>query len=169
MNQSNKTAQKRGPRFYIGIFLLFCSAFAPLGAGLLAYTPWSQEVKLTLSGLFLVVIPEVFTFSAIAVLGKAGFAEIKAIIWGYLKRYAPPKEVGPWRYTLGLVMFVVPIIYGWAVVYMPVESFAGWHAHQKTIAWVLDCLLIASLLVLGAGFWDKIRALFVRTAKVSFE
>ena len=31
-----------------------------------------------------------------------------------------------------------------------------------------DVLLLASLLVLGGDFWDKIRALFIREAKVQF-
>jgi hypothetical protein len=32
----------------------------------------------------------------------------------------------------------------------------------------IDVLLLASFLVLGGDFWDKIRALFVREAKVNF-
>ena len=92
---------------------------------------------------------------AIAVMGKAGFQELKAKLFHKL---TPPSEVSPMRYRIGLVMFCLPFLQGlletWASHIAPQsgESTVGGRA--------MDAMMIASLFVLGGNFWDKLRALF---------
>lgn len=72
------------------------------------------------------------------------------------------------RYTIGSVMFSVPILFGWVSVYIP-ELVPGFTLTPLPYALGGDLLLLASLIVLGGNFWDKIRALFIYDAEVRFE
>ena len=69
------------------------------------------------------------------------------------------------RYNTGLVMFGLPILFGWVTLYV-----AEWipNLEDNSFAYAIggDMLLLASLFVLGGDSWDKIRALFVYSDKV---
>ena len=111
-----------------------------------------------------VILQKVIFVSAVAVLGSSGFATLKKKLFAEM---APADEVGPVRYRIGLVMFMLPILQGL------VETYAS-HAAPHLVAnrlWVdvaMDIVLIASGFVLGGNVWDKIRALFVREARAVF-
>jgi hypothetical protein len=107
---------------------------------------------------------EVVLFLSVAVMGKSGYAYIKNRIFGFLKQYGPPVEVGRTRYTIGLVMFVVPFLLGWLAPYAG-QLIPGYVGNEFTFAIVGDLLLLVSLFVLGGDFWDKLRALFIHGAK----
>jgi hypothetical protein len=102
---------------------------------------------------------------AIAVMGKPGFQELKGRAFGYVKHLAPATTVSPTRHAIGLVMFCLPLLLGL------LETWAS-HLAPQLVAnrlWVdlaMDAMLIASVFVLGGNFWDKLRALFVRDARV---
>ena len=110
---------------------------------------------------------EVLGIVAVAVMGKSGYAYIKNRVFGFLKQYGPPAEVSRTRYTIGLVMFAVPIVFGWLAPYAA-DLIPGYLGNELTYAIVGDLLLLVSLFVLGGDFWDKLRALFIRGAKVVF-
>jgi hypothetical protein len=76
---------------------------------------------------------------------------------------APPEEVSPMRYRIGLVMFCLPFLLGSVSRVAP--QFVGNHIW---VDFVLSAMLFASLFVLGGNFWDKVRALFYRDARVVF-
>jgi hypothetical protein len=102
---------------------------------------------------------------AIAVMGKQGFQELKGRAFGYVKHLAPATTVSPTRYTIGLVMFCLPLLQGL------LETWTSHIAPQLVgnRLWVdlaMDAMLITSVFVLGGNFWDKLRALFVRNARV---
>jgi hypothetical protein len=107
---------------------------------------------------------KVLLLVAIATMGKAGFATLKAKLFHKL---APPAEVSRRRYRFGLVLFCFPFVQGLA------ETWAG-HivpqlvTHQLWGDVVVDVMLIASLFVLGGNFWDKLRALFFVDARAVF-
>jgi hypothetical protein len=107
---------------------------------------------------------KVLLLIAIAVMGKAGFAELKAKVFHKL---TPPAAVSPMRYRIGLVMFCLPLLQGL------LETWAS-HIAPQLVAnrlWVdilMDVMLIASLFVLGGNFWDKLRSLFVADARAVF-
>jgi hypothetical protein len=124
----------------------------------------TTSAQATVSGIVVFVGPKLGVLAAIAILGKPGFTYLKRKVFGFLK---PPTEVGPVRHRIGILMFVVSMMLGF------VERYVGFFVSgdvEREIRYSLanDLLLIASILVLGGEFWDKIRALFIREAKVQF-
>jgi hypothetical protein len=108
------------------------------------------------------VLPKVGVLGAIAILGKPGFAYLKKLVFGRLK---PTPDVGPTRHRVGVVMFVAAMVLGFLE---PYGFFLPDTPRGIRLVVAIDLLLIVSLFVLGGNFWDKIRALFVRGAKVYF-
>ena len=111
----------------------------------------------------MVVAAEILMVAGAAIAGKDGFAYIKSTVFGFLKAHGPPQTVSRTRYIIGLTMFVIPILYGWVSPYT--EHFIGdLENHGLTLAISGDLLLLASLMVLGGDFWDKLRSLFIHSA-----
>lgn len=129
--------------------------------------PLSAETKATLSGLLFIGIPQVFMLLAVALVGKSGFNYIKQRVFGAVKELAPAKSVSRTRYTIGLVMFVLPFLLALVTPYAT-DFWAGFEAFRIQLGLAGDLLLLASLFVLGGDFWDKIRSLFVHDAKAQF-
>ena len=148
-------------RLPAGIALLVVGLACPLLIPMVVASDLSPGWKTALSGLLGVGVPDVFTIAAIGVMGKDGFAALKKRAFGLLSRAAPPDRVGPIRHRIGLAMFVVPLMFGWAGPYLPVSRSQG------TLAIAGDIGFLASFFVLGGDFWDKIRALFVRDMRVT--
>ena len=152
-----------GWRFKIGIALFALMILAWLLIPIEAALGMSAgTIAATTAGI--AIANKVILLVAIAVMGKAGFAELKAKLFHKL---TPPAEVSPMRYRIGLVMFCLPFLQGL------LETWAS-HIAPQLVAnrlWVdilMDVMLIASLFVLGGNFWDKLRALFVADARAVF-
>jgi len=145
------------------VFGWFCPLFVPLVLG----SDLAPQWKTTLSGLLLLGIPELFTLAAVAVLGKQGFEFLKGILFALLRRLAPADTVGRTRYRIGLVMFVIPILFAWLSMYVP-HLIPGFTAHPMAYAVTGDLVFFLSVFVLGGDFWDKLRALFVYGARARF-
>ena len=165
---SELIAPPPGWRFRLGVIFFVLGSICPVGALFVALTNLSAAWKTTLSGLFLAGIPEVCTLLAVACMGKAGFAYVKNRLMAVLRCYGPPKEVGRVRYYIGLVMLILPGVYAWVLMYTSFDWVPGFPEHRIPIALALDSIFVCSLFVLGGDFWDKLRALFVHKAKVSF-
>jgi hypothetical protein len=151
-------------RFKLGIFI-FIFAFAlwllvPLAASM--NVPGPRIAAMT-GAIF--VANKVLLLTCIAVMGKAGFQQLKGMVFGYAKGLAPSGPIGPTRHAIGLVMFGLPLITAMLEPYVdqlfPVLRPKIWQFQALG-----DVMLIASFFVLGGDFWSKIRALFIRTAKV---
>ncbi len=169
MTDQTTTLEQPAPgwRFKLGVYLLVLGAICPLFTPLVAMTSLSTEWKAALSGLLLIGIPEIFSLVAIAVMGKDGFNYIKGKVFGFFKRHALPKEVSRTRYQIGLVLFLLPLLFGWLAPYVP-DVIPGYQAHGFAVNLGLDILLLVSLFVLGGEFWDKVRALFAYEARTHF-
>ena len=170
MNEQAITSQQpvSNWRLKLGITLFVLSIALPLvSIPIVAAIGLSVTMTASLSGALLIVA-EVLGLLAVAVMGKSGFAYIKNHVFGFLKQYGPPNEVSRLRYTIGLVMFCVPILFGWVSIYIA-ELIPGFTLTPLLYALGGDLLLLASLIVLGGNFWDKIRALFIYDAEVRFE
>ena len=157
-----------GWQLKLGAALFGLSIVLPLcGVALVAALDLSGTLTASLSG-GLLLAGEILGVSAVAVAGKSSFAFIKSKIFGLLKQYGPPNKVSRLRYQIGLVMFCVPILFGWLSIYTAgyIPAFA-----QNPLPYALggDLLLLTSLFVLGGDFWDKIRSLFIHNAAVRFE
>ena len=127
----------------------------------------STSLKATLTTLLVVAVPKIFLLAAIAIMGKPGFAFLKASIMGFFKKHGPPAQVGPWRYRIGLVMFFFPFMLGLLLTYFGPVLPGGAEATPRYEK-LGDALQLLSLFVLGGDFWDKFRAIFVREAKAVF-
>ena len=81
-----------------------------------------------------------------------------------MRKYGPPDVVSRTRYRIGLVMFLLPILFGWLAPYVS-HLVPLYGAHRIVYAVIGDVLFVVSLFVLGGDFWDKLRALFIHGAK----
>jgi hypothetical protein len=153
-----------GWRFKLGM-LIFVAAFAiwllvPLTAALNA----SAATLAALSGIVFVA-NKVLLLAVVAVMGKPGFQQLKRHVFGYVAMLAPAPKVGRLRHASGMVMFTLPLVTTFLEPYddyiWPAALTHGWQVELAS-----DLIFIASFFVLGGNFWDKIRALFVRTAEV---
>lgn len=153
-----------GWRLKLGAAIFGLSILSPVvGVPVVAALGLSATMTATLSGAFL-ASGEVFGILAVAVMGKPGFAYIKSRVFGFLKLYGPPKEVSRGRYTIGLVMFWVPILFGWVSLYFA-DQIPGFMEDPLPYAVGGDLVLLASLFVLGGDFWDKLRSMFIHDAR----
>ena len=152
-------------RLYIGGVVFVVGLLSPLLVPLVAMTGLSTAWKATLSGLLLLGIPELFMLLAVVILGKAGFEYIKSVLFGFLKRHVIPERVGATRYHIGLVVFSLPIFWGWLAPYF--SEFVSIQEYNLVIAVIGDLFLLAGLVLLGGEFWDKLRCLFLHRAVVS--
>ena len=164
----SKTGLPRGGlRFRLGLTILIVGWLSPLLIPIVTRTSLATEWKTIISGLLAVGIPEVFTVAAIAVMGKSGYNLIKERIFSFFKKHGPPDRVSLNRYRIGLVMFVLPVVFGWLGPY-GAHQIPGYETHRFVVNVIGDLMFVASLLVLGGDFWDKIRALFIHRARVQF-
>jgi len=163
---ATKTDQpKTGWRFRLGLTILVVGWLSPLLIPLVTRTALAAEWKTIISGLLAVGIPEVFTVVAIAIMGKSGYNLIKERIFSFLKKHGPPDRVSLTRYRIGIVMFVLPIVFGWLGPY-GAQHIPGYETHRVVVSLIGDVMFVAGLFVLGGDFWDKVSALFVYDARV---
>jgi hypothetical protein len=142
-----------------------------LGLGLIPVvnsTDLADGLKTTLNGVLLLGFPKVFLVIAVAIMGKPGFAYLKSLIAARFRRFAPPATVSPLRYRIGLILFVTLIVLSSIGDYLAADVIPMRQQHPRLIAMTGDLLLLVSLFLLGGDFWDKLRALFIREAKVVF-
>ena len=150
-----------------GIAIFVIGHMGPLAIPLLSATSLSASAKTIISGLLIFGIPELSILLSVVVLGKAGFNALKARIFGWLGRTLLPSDVSRPRYYLGLIMFLIPFLIGWASPYV-LEAMPELIQHQLVIAITGDVILIAGLCLMGGQSWDKLRSLFIYGAEVSF-
>lgn len=154
-------------RLKIGAGLFGLSILLPVaGVPLVAWFDFSSSVTATVTG-GLLVSAEVMGLAAVAVMGKSGYAYIKKRALGFLKQYGPPNKVSHLRYKIGLVMFLVPVLFGWVSIYAA-RWIPGFENKPFFYAVGGDLMLLSSLFLLGGDFWDKIRSLFIHDAEVHF-
>lgn len=101
----------------------------------------------------------------IAIMGKSGFQQLKQTLGGYLPSLKSEGPVSPARHVIGLIMFCLPIVTAMLEPYLD-AVWPDLRPNKWQYQLLGDVMLIASIFVLGGNFWGKIRALFVRTARV---
>jgi hypothetical protein len=151
-------------RMILGTCVLVLGQFAIAGSPVISALDLPDPWGGVLTVIVVFLIPDLSLVAAIAIWGKAGYLFIKAKVFAFLKRGLPPDTVGPVRYTIGLVMFTLPIMFAWVGPYL--GALAGESLEKTSYAVAGDVIFIASFFVLGGDFWDKIRSLFVREAVV---
>ncbi len=147
----------------VGLALFVASIGWPVLIPILPLLGASTATTATFSGI-MVLAAEVMMLAGAAVAGKEGFALIKAKVFGHFRQFGPPREVSRRRYTIGLMMFTIPLSFGWASPYFG-HHLPGFEQRQLIYAVAGDVVLLISLFLLGGDFWDKLRALFRYDAK----
>jgi hypothetical protein len=160
------TNGKVGVRFGIGVALIIA------GYAALALIPvvGGADIKLGLKTAlvaFIAIMPMLTKVAAIAVMGKAGFNFLKDHALKLLSRFLPAGQVSRRRYRIGLSLFVLSILFGSLLSYMP-GILVDWKENDVFWSLVSDAGMIISLFILGGEFWNKLAALFSYDARVSF-
>ena len=168
--ENMKKTVKKSPtgKLWIGIIILAVGFLSPLLIPLVLATHWSTGVKSVISGLLAFGIPELFMIIAVGIMGKEGFNYLKRYLSLVLRRYGPPDEVSLLRYRIGLFMFLLPLFVSIIMPYLS-HKVAFFNDREVTIMLILHGMLFLSLFMLGGDFWDKLRGLFLRRAKIKFE
>ena len=153
-----------GWRTWLGLALFVVSIGWPVLIPILPLLGASATVTASFSGA-MIVLADLMLLLGAAVAGKEGCAFIKARVFGIVRSYGPPRKVSRTRYTIGLMMFSAPMIFGWASPYFG-HHLPGFETSTLIYAVAGDALLLFSLFVLGGAFWDKLRSLFQHNAYV---
>lgn len=152
-------------RLYTGIGVYLTGQLVPLGIPLIVAAGLPDSLTATLSAFVFFGVPPIFTFCAIAILGKDGFNYLKSRAFAFVKRHANLGPVSRTRYHIGLVLFLIPLLLAWFTPYLA-PLFPFLQKNAITVALVGDVLLLISLLVLGGEFWEKLRRLFIHRPEV---
>jgi hypothetical protein len=154
-------------RFHLGLFCYVMAWILPLFGFLVARLDLSPAVKASIIGLMTLGIPEILVVLAVVCLGKENLMVIKDKILAWLRLIKPSGMVSRWRYRVGLVMFLLPLIPTYVMAYLP--QWLPDHSSQRLyLNLAADFMFLSSLFVLGGDFWDKLRALFVYDARAQF-
>lgn len=155
-----------GFRFYLGLTIFITSFFMlPIGFLLKGFVV-SHFWKAFILTCFWVSAP-LMKFSSIAILGNASYLWIKYQMNHVYHRITKPHDVSKFRYNIGLFLFVLPFIPNYIISYTPHLLPASMTVHYIIII-TADVIFLISLFILGGDFWDKLRALFVYSAKAKF-
>ncbi len=166
MTQDAVTAAPPRWRIVLGV-ASFITAFAVHLITLAAVGIGASPALVSAIGAVNFVVNKVLALASAAFLGRAGFDQLKTFVFGAVRRLAFPVEVSPFRYRAGLLLLLIPIFLAWISPYLAeLAPSIGRNTIRDGV--IGDALLLIGLLMLGGDFWDKLRALFVRNAKVAF-
>ena len=168
MNQSIATVGAPAPsawRLRIALLFFVVGVLAPVLGLLSRWLNVSEGPDRVLSRLLLFGVPQIMLVGVIAAAGRQGLAQMSASLAGQRAAAALLKSVGRARYLVGLLLSMVPVLFGLLepVLARHVPAVA---LHRVAIGALCDLVLLIGLLVLGGEFWDKVHALFVHDAKV---
>lgn len=167
---NNKIQESKKPpqnRLIWGTVIFISGFLTPLFIPLVVSSGLSTGFKTVLTGLLAFGIPELFMLLAAGILGKSGFNYLKRYLALILKRYGPPDTVSKTRYSIGLIMFFIPIVFAFILPYI-FGHIPFILDYYLIISISGDLLLIAGLFILGGDFWDKLRGLFIRNSRIQF-
>ncbi len=156
----------KNARLILGIILLIVGAILPLGTVAVARTGWPTAAKTAAGGVLFFGF-EILSIPAVALMGKENFERIVSRIKDWLGLLKPAGDVGPTRHAVGLLLFLLPIVPTYIMAYVP-QWLPDNSPERLYVNLGADAMFLASFFVLGGDFWDKIRAIFVRNARVVF-
>lgn len=165
-NQDSVTPHSAGWRFKAGLAIICVMAGSWLTVPIMAAVGVPGTRIAALTGI-LFISNKVLLILVIAIMGKSGFQQLKRSVFGYVSNLAPSAdlEVGPTRHKIGVVMFCLPLIAAFLEPYID-TIWPGLRPNLWQAQVLGDAMFVGSFFVLGGNFWDKVRALFIRTARV---
>ncbi|MHC8286500.1 transporter suffix domain-containing protein [Pseudomonas sp. XS1P51] len=164
--QAKVEPHSAGWRFKLGIAIICLMLGSWLLVPVAAAAGVAGSKIAALTGV-LFISNKILLILVIGIMGKSGFQQLKRSMFGYVSALAPTAEmeVSPTRHRIGIVMFCVPLISSFIEPYVD-NIWPGLRPNLWQLQALGDLMLIGSFFVLGANFWEKVRALFIRTARV---
>jgi len=164
-NINNEPPQaKSKSRLYIGIIILILALAMPIwGTALVTALGLSPGISTVLIGLSIAGGPDLLLLLAAAVMGKDALNQILGQIGKWFKRnFKLSENVSKKRYILGLILFWGSILIRWAVGFLKPLSVAakGSTDWGLVILVAFEVVLVISVFVLGANYWEKLGSLF---------
>lgn len=157
---SNKT------RLYTGILLMITGFILPMGSLVVMQTSWPVSLKGLLGGICFFGF-EIMMIPAVAIMGKDNYNIIMTHALGWLKNFKPAGNVGKVRHSVGIILFLLPLVPTYIMGYIP-----AWLPDNSPIRLYVsiasDIIFLTALFVLGGDFWDKLRSLFILEARAWF-
>ncbi|MEI6287238.1 MAG: hypothetical protein WCP79_12100 [Bacillota bacterium] len=153
-------------RLGIGISLLVVGLLLPLGIFAVVDSAWPAALKTVVGGIFTFGF-EILAIPAVAIMGKENFDRIMKRVKSWFGKLKPSGTVSRFRYNVGLVLFILPIVPTYIMAYLP-RLLPDYSLERLLINIGADIMFFASLFVLGGEFWDKLKALFIWQAKAVF-
>jgi len=144
-------------RLLAGAVVFVAGQLAPLAIPLVVQSDLPTAWITIISGALLAGIPELAILLAIAILGKEGYAYLRHRFKRFFQRVVP-EHVSRTRHRIGIVLLTLTLFIGWVTPYiMPLLDLPS--SFMLPMAITGDVALILALLILGGGFWEKLRAL----------
>jgi hypothetical protein len=141
----------------IAIALVVLAFAAPHAVPLANQSGLPMDPDANLSGSLVLGVPQLMLLLAMAIAGRPGFNYVRALFSGVFTKSGPPEAVSRTRYRIGLALFIVPALLSFLGPYA--ASSLPDDLSRPMLGLAGDLLVVVSLLVLGGGFWDKLRAL----------
>jgi len=161
------TAPNPGIRLYIGLGIFILSFFMlPIGLFLQHYVT-AHYMKHIVVGVFWLTAPSM-KIASVAILGKPSYLYIKSKFQSHFQRIFKTRHESRLRYNIGLFLFCLPVVPTYIMAYAPM-FFSSIFSIRLILNISFDGIFIVSLFVLGGDFWDKLKALFIFSAKAKFE
>ena len=162
-----KAPEDPGFRFYLGLTIFILSFFMlPIGLAIREFVHHNFWKGIILAGFW--ISAPLMKITSIAILGKSSYAWINYKMHYIYHHVAKPHQITPLRYNIGLAMFILPFLPNYMISLMP-HIIPMSMETRYIIVFASDFIFIMSLFVLGGDFWDKLRSLFIYTARASFE
>jgi hypothetical protein len=159
-------------RLAAGAAILAAALLAKIaGPAVIVSSDLSAAWKTGLTAALFIIVPKILVISIVLLLGKSGFAYLKSVVYTGVARVtaplAPPRQVSPARYRVGLVILTLALAEALFMPYLE-SAFPGLAKRHPAWDWISDGALVLGIFVLGGDFWDKLRALYVHGAVVQF-
>lgn len=163
-NEDSAPEAKSKSRLYIGIIILILALAMPIwGSILVSLLGFSPGISAILIGLSIAGGPDLLLVIAAAVMGKESMNYILGKIGKWFKRnFKLAENVSKKRYMLGLILFWGSILIRWAIGFLKPVSIAakGSTDWGLIILIAFEVVLVISIFVLGADYWEKLGSLF---------
>jgi hypothetical protein len=153
-----------GWRFGFGVIIVIGGYVSLALIPVVASADLNVILKTVLTG-FIGGTPLLSKLVAIAMMGRPGFNFLKEQVLRYARQLLPAKQISRLRHRIGLVLFLLPLVFGTFEPYAP-GILIDWSENRVLWSLIGDFVFIVSLFVLGGGFWEKLRALFTYDAEV---
>jgi hypothetical protein len=156
---------KKGWRLYTGMATLGLSCILPLGAVAVPWLGLPAAHSVVLAGALVAGGPEVLCVIAIALLGKDTFQYFTYKAKAALRRAVGDRPVSKTQYYIGLTIILLSWVPAYLFAYLPAAMPD--ESMRIYILAATDLAFVASAVLMGGEFWEKVRRIFIYEGKAA--